>query len=223
MKAVVLALGKIGLPLAVQIARHGHDVVGCDVSEQVVDLVNRAEEPFPGEAGLAEGLREVVGSGRLRARTDTTAAVAEGADFVVAVPPLYVDEQARPDFGILDVVVDDIARGLKPGTTVCVETTLPMGTTRSRIAPALERGSGLTAEEDFHVIHSPERVYSGRVFEDLEKYPKIVGGLSEAGERRGIEIYRQFFDRAEVRGMGSAEAVLQSAQSGQSIQLARVS
>jgi len=77
-------------------------------------------------------------------------------------------------------------------------------TTRTRIAPALERGSGLRAEEDFFCIFSPERVYSGRIFADLATYPKLVGGLSPPGEQRGVELYRSFLT-AEVRGMGSAE------------------
>jgi UDP-N-acetyl-D-mannosaminuronic acid dehydrogenase len=198
-------LGKIGLPLAAQIARAGHEVVGCDVDERVVELVNAAQPPFPGEAGLAEALEEVVGDGRLRAQTDTAQAVAQGPELVVAVPPLAVDEHARPDWHILDAVVGDIGRGLKAGATVAVETTLPVGTTRERIAPALEQDSGLRAEQDFHVVFSPERVYSGRVFRDLATYPKLVGGLSEAGEARGIELYSAFLE-AEVRAMGSAEA-----------------
>ncbi len=205
MRAVVVALGVVGLPLAAQIARAGHEVVGCDVDARVVETVNAARAPFPGEAGLEEALIEVVGDGRLRAATDTAAAVAQGPELVVAVPPLAVDEHARPDWHILDEVVDDIGRGLRPGTTVAVETTLPVGTTRGRIAPALEERSGLAAEEDFHVVFSPERVYSGRVFQDLATYPKLVGGLSAAGEARGVELYASFLE-AEVHAMGSAEA-----------------
>ena len=207
MRAVVVALGKIGLPLAVQIAGMGHDVVGCDVDERVLDLVNAGKEPFPGEAELDERLKALVAAGRLRAQRDTTAAVADAPDLVVAVPPLYVNDAAEPDWGILDIVVGDIGRGLQPGTTVAIETTLPVGTTRERIAPALEAASGLTEGVDFHLVFSPERVYSGRIFQDLERYPKLVGGLSAAGEARGCELYASFLPaQTEVRGMGSAEA-----------------
>ena len=206
MKAVVVALGKVGLPLAAQIARAGHEVVGCDVDERVVELVNAGTPPFPNEEGLEEALRDATGAGRLRATTDTTAAVADGPDLVVAVPPLYVDDRAQPDWRILDSVVDDVARGLRRGTTVSIETTVPVGTTRERIAPALERGSGLRAEEDFFVVFSPERVFSGRVLRDLASYPKLVGGLSERGETRGVALYEQFIEGADVWGMGSAEA-----------------
>ena len=205
MRAVVVALGKIGLPLAVQVARAGHEVVGCDVNPVVVDAVNAARAPFPGEAGLEEALAEVVGAGRLRAQTDTRAAVAEGPELVLAVPPLVVDTAATPDWGVLDAVVADIGAGLRPGTTVSIETTVPVGTTRERIAPALAAASGLVAEKDFHTVFSPERVYSGRVFSDLATYPKLVGGLSTEGEARGVELYGAFLD-AEVWPMGSAEA-----------------
>ncbi|HSD77065.1 MAG TPA: nucleotide sugar dehydrogenase [Solirubrobacteraceae bacterium] len=205
MRAVVVALGKIGLPLAAQIARAGHDVIGCDIDPRVVDAVNGAEPPFPGEAGLAEALRETVGAGRLRAVGDTTAAVAEGADLVIAVPPLHVDERARPDYSALDAVARAIGAGLRAGSVVSVETTLPVGTLRGRFAPALAAGSGLQPEAGFWAVHSPERVFSGRVFRDLATYPKLVGGLSDEGEARAVALYESFLD-AEVRPMGSAEA-----------------
>lgn len=222
MRVVVVALGKIGLPLAAHIARAGHAVVGCDVDPRVCELVNAARAPFPGEAGLEEALAEVVGDGRLRAQTDTKAAVAEGADLVIAVPPLVVDADARPDWRILDRVVNDIACGLRGaadrgrrGTVVCVETTLPVGTTRRRVAPALAAESTLAPERDFFTAFSPERVYSGRIFADLRRYPKLVGGCSAEGEARAAELYRSFIERrpagedgppTEVWAMGSAEA-----------------
>jgi UDP-N-acetyl-D-mannosaminuronic acid dehydrogenase len=204
-RAVVVALGKVGLPLVARIALAGHEVVGADVDQRVVDLVNAGKAPFPNEAGLPEALATTVADGRLRAVSDTAAAVAEGPDLVVAVPPLVVDASARPDWGILDAVVTDIGRGLKAGTTVSIETTVPVGTTRARVAPALEAASGLREGTDFHVVFSPERIFSGRAIADLDKYPKLVGGLSPAGEARGIELYASFLD-AEVRGLGSAEA-----------------
>ena len=205
MRTVVVALGKIGLPVAVKMALAGHEVVGCDVDPRVVDLVNQGHAPFPGEPGLEEALQQLVPAGALRATTDTAAAVAQGPSLVITVPPLVVDAEARPDFRILDAVLADIGRGLQPGAVVCVETTLPVGTTRARVAPLLEEHSGLRAEEDFFAVHSPERVYSGRVFSDLDAYPKLVGGLTSEGEQRAVDLYRSFL-QAEVWGMGSAEA-----------------
>jgi UDP-N-acetyl-D-glucosamine dehydrogenase len=205
MNVVVVALGKIGLPLAVHVAHAGHHVTGCDVDAAVCQQVNAATAPFPGEARLDERLAEAVGAGRLRATTDTTDAVAAGAELVLAVPPLMIDSERRPDFTAVDAVAGAVGRGLRPGTLVSFESTLPVGTTRGRIAPRLVEESGLALERELFVIHSPERVYSGRIFQDLDRYPKLVGGVGPASERRGVELYRSFIS-AEVRAMGSAEA-----------------
>ncbi|MBA4246753.1 MAG: nucleotide sugar dehydrogenase [Microbacterium sp.] len=214
MKIAVVALGKIGLPLAVQFASKGHEVVGIDVNPATVDLVNAGTTPFPGEANLAEQLAEVVPAGRLRATTDYADGI-PGAQVVVVVVPLFVDENAVPDFGWMDDATRSIAAHLSPGALVAYETTLPVGTTRTRWKPMLERHSSLTEGVDFHVVFSPERVLTGRVFADLRKYPKLVGGLSDAGAARAVEFYEAALDFDErpdlargngVWNLGSAEA-----------------
>ncbi len=194
MKITVVALGKIGLPLAVQFARKGHTVIGTDVNETTVNKVNDGIEPFPGEeAHLGEFLTEVVKSGKLTATTNTTAAVAQ-SDVIVVVVPLFVDEEGLPDFGWIDAATEAIGRGLKPGALVCYETTLPVGTTRTRFTPALEKISGLKAGIDFQTIFSPERVFTGRIFADLRKYPKLVGGIDAASGTRGVKFYEAVLD-----------------------------
>ncbi len=193
MKIAVVALGKIGLPLAVQFAKKGHHVIGCDVNPKTVELVNAGTEPFPGEAHLDTYMKEVVASGHLTATTDTTSAVAS-SEAVVIVVPLFVDNDGVPDFGWMDEATEKIAAGLKPGTLVSYETTLPVGTTRNRFAKALEKGSGLVAGKDFHLVFSPERVLTGRVFADLRKYPKLVGGINETSTAAGVKFYEAVLD-----------------------------
>ena len=214
MKITVVALGKIGLPLAVQFAGRGHDVIGTDSNASVVALVNAGTEPFPGEAELAERMAAVVADGRLRASTDTAAAVTE-SDVVVVVVPLFVDQDSKPDFGWMDSATADIGRGLKPGTLVVYETTLPVGTTRTRWKPQLEQQSGLIEGIDFHLAFSPERVLTGRIFADLRRYPKLIGGLSDVGAKvtqRFYEDVLEFDQRTDlprrngVWDLGSAEA-----------------
>ncbi|MBM0225670.1 nucleotide sugar dehydrogenase [Micromonospora sp. ATA51] len=214
MNICVVALGKIGLPLAVQFASKGHRVIGADVSERVVRLVNDGAVPFPGETDLDVKLKEAVAAGLLSATTDTAAAVAE-SEAVVVVVPLFVDADGVPDFGWMDDATRAIAAGLKPGTLVSYETTLPVGTTRNRWAPMLEEGSGLTAGKDFHLVFSPERVLTGRVFADLRRYPKLVGGIDEASAEHGVRFYEavlDFDERADLNrpngvwDLGSAEA-----------------
>ena len=215
MRVAVVALGKIGLPLAVQFADAGCEVVGVDVNQHTVDLVNQGVEPFPGEDFLQEKLSVLVPAGRLRATTDYAEAI-PGADAVVLVVPLFVnDETWEPDFGWMDAATASLAEHLTPGTLVSYETTLPVGTTRNRWKPMIEQISGLKEGVDFDLVFSPERVLTGRVFADLRKYPKLVGGLSDRGTKAGIEFYKQvltFDERPDlprengVWDMGSAEA-----------------
>ncbi len=214
MNITVVALGKIGLPLAVQFAKSGHRVFGADVNPATVDLVNKGIEPFPGEAFLQDYLTEVVTSGQLTATTDTASAVRE-SDAVVVVVPLFVDNEGIPDFEWMDAATRSIAQGLQPGTLVSYETTLPVGTTRERFSDMLAEGSGLTAGTDFHLVFSPERVLTGRVFADLRNYPKLVGGIDEESTAAGVRFYEsvlQFIDRDDlprpngVWDLGTAEA-----------------
>lgn len=206
MKICVVALGKIGLPLAVQFASKGHQVIGADVSERVVKLVKDGAVPFPGEADLDVKLKEAVAAGLMSATTDTAAAVAE-SEAVVVVVPLFVDADGTPDFGWMDNATQAIARGLKPGTLVSYETTLPVGTTRNRWAKMLAEGSGLTAGEDFFLVFSPERVLTGRVFADLRRYPKLVGGIDDESARRGVDFYQAVLDFDERPDLDRANGV----------------
>ena len=218
MRIAVVALGKIGLPLAVQYAEKGHEVIGVDVNPRTVEAVNAGIEPFPGEARLADklaALSPATGSGALRATTDYAEAV-PGADAVVLVVPLFVDDATwEPDFAWMDDATRSLAAHLTPSTLISYETTLPVGTLRGRFKPMIEEISGLREGADFHLVFSPERVLTGRVFADLRRYPKLVGGLDEAGTQAGIAFYESVLDFDErddlprpngVWDMGTAEA-----------------
>ncbi|MDQ0644589.1 nucleotide sugar dehydrogenase [Microbacterium murale] len=201
MRIAVVALGKIGLPLAVQFADSGHEVIGVDVNQAAVNTINEGLEPFPGEAHLQEKLSELIPAGRLRATSDYADAI-PGADAVVLVAPVFVnDETWEPDFRYMDAATRSLAEHLTPGTLVSYETTLPVGTTRNRWKPMLEEGSGLVEGKDFHLAYSPERVLTGRVFADLRKYPKLIGALSDEGNRLARAFYEavlQFDERPDL-------------------------
>ncbi|WP_246954741.1 nucleotide sugar dehydrogenase [Brachybacterium sp. Marseille-Q7125] len=215
MKVAVVALGKIGLPLAVQFADAGHEVIGVDVNPRQVELINQATEPFPGEAHLQEKLSELVPAGKLKATTEYAEAI-PGADAIVIVVPLFVnDETWEPDFAWMDSATESLAEHLTPGTLISYETTLPVGTLRGRFVPMIEKISGLTESKDFFAVFSPERVLTGRVFQDLRRYPKLIGAISEEGARRAREFYESAltFDEREdlprpngVWDLGSPEA-----------------
>jgi nucleotide sugar dehydrogenase len=204
-KIAVVGLGHIGLPLAVQYASRGHEVVGCDIAQRIVDAIERGVSPHDDEQALVERVPQLVEAGRLRATTDTAQGVRD-AEVVVVIVPVVVDDAREIDFGPIDAATQDIARGLQRDTLVVYETTLPVGTTRDRFGPMLEEGSGL-GREDFMLAFSPERVLVGRVLLDLRRYPKIVGGTSEESTRRAVEFYRSVLDEGtEVWAVASAEA-----------------
>ena len=213
-RVTVVGLGRIGLPLAVQIAGKGFRVSGADINPETAALISGGRVPFAGEPGLAERLGAAVTAGLLTATTDTTGAVAE-SDVVVIVVPLVTNPAGEPDYSAIDAATAAVAAGLRPGTLVSYETTLPVHTTRRRFAPALSAGSGLTPGHDFALCHSPERVSSGRIFADLRRYPKLVGGIDADSGARAAIFYASILDFDErpdlarpngVWDLGSAEA-----------------
>ena len=193
MKITVVGMGKIGLPLAVQYAKKGNTVTGIDINPKTVDLINQGLETFPEEAHLKEYLADVVGEGLLHATLDYEEGI-KSADVVVVVVPLFVNDKAEPDFSAMDQATQSIGSHLKKGSLICYDTTLPTGCTRTRFVPALEKQSGLKVGVDFSVVFSPERVFTGRVFEDLKKYPKIVGGITQECTNKGVNFYSQVLD-----------------------------
>ena len=214
MQIAVVGLGKIGLPLAVQYAASGQKVMGIDLNPEVVALVNAGTVPFPGEYQLPEKLADAVSQGLITATTDYAEAIPQ-SDVIVVVVPLLVDADYVPDFTYLDSATQSLAKHLTPGTLISYETTLPIGTTRTRWRPMIEELSGLSEGTDFHLVFSPERVLTGRVFQDLRRYPKLIGGLSPAGAEQAREFYEtvlQFDERTDlprpngVWDLGTAEA-----------------
>jgi nucleotide sugar dehydrogenase len=213
-EVTVVGLGKIGLPLAAQIAGKGFRVHGVDRNPDVTRLVAQGSPPFPGESGLAERLRAAVDAGTLVPTSDTARAVAQ-SNVVIVVVPLVTDSAGRPDYSAVDAATAAVAAGLQAGTLVSYETTLPVRTTRRRLGPALAAGSGLSLGRDFMLCHSPERVSSGTVFADLRRYPKLVGGIDARSGKSADVFYSSILDFDErpdlarpngVWDLGSAEA-----------------
>lgn len=203
-KVAVVGLGKIGLPLAVQFASSGLRVIGCDISPKVVDTVNKGQSHIHEEPGLHERVADATSSGYLSATTDTTAAVRD-SNVVVIIVPLLVDEQHNIDYRNVDAATAAVAAGLQRNTLVIYETTLPVGTTRTRFGPALEQGSKGRVGFDFSLAFSPERVYSGRIFRDLQQYPKVLGGVTAQCTSKAEAFYSVALNGAPVLPMQNAD------------------
>jgi nucleotide sugar dehydrogenase len=200
----VVGAGKMGLPLAAQFADHGWHVIAVDVQQAVVDSINEGRSHVEEEPGLAELVRKAHTGGRLRATTNGAEAARE-ADVVVLIVPVMLDDARQPDYRYMDAAVGSIAPGIHHGSLVIFETTLPVGDTRERFTPRLERVSGLKADSDFFVAFSPERLYSGAALRNLATYPKLVGGIGQASTTLAATFYDAVLD-TEVVAMSNAEA-----------------
>jgi nucleotide sugar dehydrogenase len=200
----LVGAGKMGLPLAAQFAGHGWRVTAVDVNEAVVAAINEGRSHVGEEPGLVEAVADAHASGRLTATTSGTEA-ARSSDVVVIIVPVMLNDRRQPDYRYMDAAVEAVGPGLHAGSLVIFETTLPVGDTRGRYVPALEKASALTVEDDLYVAFSPERLLSGHVFQNLATYPKLVGGIGPASTARAAAFYDSVLD-AEVVAMSNAEA-----------------
>ncbi len=204
----VVGLGKVGLPLAVQYAQHGWQVIGCDTNHNVVEMINAGHSPIQEEPELSTGIAIAVARSRFSATQDITKAVSQ-AEVVIVIVPVTLNNKHEVDFAEIDAVTAEIGAGLTPDTLVIYETTLPVGTTARRFAPMLEHSSHLRAGHDFFLAYSPERVSCGTAFRDLRNYPKIVGAINERSAVASNIFYRSTLEVESIilASMDEAEFV----------------
>ncbi|MEW9855001.1 UDP-N-acetyl-D-mannosamine dehydrogenase [Novosphingobium sp. M1R2S20] len=188
----VVGLGYIGLPTAAVIARSGCKVRGLDVSQRVVDTINRGEIHIE-EVDLDGLVQGVVARGLLSASTT----VAPADVFVIAVPTPF-DKDHAPDISYVLSAGEAIAPVLKSGDVVILESTSPVGTTehlRDLIAArrADLRVPGLTRETpDIAIAYCPERVLPGRILEELTNNDRSIGGITPRCARKALAFYKRF-------------------------------
>ena len=169
----VCGLGYVGLPLAVDKAKHGFRTIGFDVQQKKVDMVN-AGENYIGDVVDAD-LRELVSSGMLRATSDFS--FVQDVDFIAICVPTPLDLHQQPDIRYVRDSARTIAKFLKKGSIVVLESTTYPGTTEDLLKPILEEGSGLTCGTDFYLGFSPERVDPGNLLYKTSNTPKVVGAV----------------------------------------------
>ena len=186
----VCGLGYVGLPLAVDKARHGFKTIGFDVQQEKVDLVN-AGQNYIGDVVDAE-LADLVQSGMLSATTDFSKVC--DVDFIAICVPTPLDAHQQPDISYVKNSTIEIAKYLKPGTMVVLESTTYPGTTEELLKPILEQGSGLKCGEDFYLGFSPERVDPGNLVYKTSNTPKVVGAIGDDAAEVISMVYRAILE-----------------------------
>ena len=174
----VIGLGYVGLPLAVAFARAGYQATGIDLNGGKIETIQAGRSYIPDVPTLQ--VSELVGKGMLRATTDY-AVVADLDVIFICVPTPYTAAKA-PDISFIESASRDIARHIRPGQLVILQSTTYPGTTEEAVLPILESG-GLKAGVDFHLAFSPERVDPGNRAFTVANTPKVVGGLTPACSR----------------------------------------
>ena len=187
MKLNVIGLGYIGLPTAAIFADNDVQVIGVDVTESVVNTINRGgihiEEP-----GLAELVKKVVEKGNLKASLTPTEADA----FIVAVPtPSFKDDYKGCDLKYVKSAVKTILPFIKKGNVVILESTIAPRTTEDEIKPIFEE-FGFKVGEDVYLAHCPERVLPGQILDELINNNRIVGGITQNCTDKASEVYKTF-------------------------------
>ncbi len=191
MKIGIVGLGYVGLPLAVAFAEAGHEVVGLDTDPRKIEALNAGRsyiEDIPDETLAPLG-------GRLAASTEY--ARLEPCEAVIVCVPTPLTSAREPDLTYLIEASNALAKVLRPGQLIVLESTTYPGTTRERLLPILEE-SGMSAGEDFHLAFSPERIDPGRTDYTIRTTPKLVGGMTEACAERARELYSLICDEVVV-------------------------
>jgi UDP-N-acetyl-D-glucosamine dehydrogenase len=182
----VVGLGYVGLPLAVEKAKAGFKTIGFDIQQKRVDMVNRGEN-YIGDV-VQEDLSSLVKSWMFRATTDYS--LIGECDFIAICVPTPLDAYQQPNISYVKSSVQEIAKYLKKGSIVVLESTTYPGTTEELVKPLLEQGSGLVCGEDFYLGFSPERVDPGNLLYKTKNTPKVVGGIGKDATEVIAAMYR---------------------------------
>jgi UDP-N-acetyl-D-glucosamine dehydrogenase len=183
-RAGVIGLGYVGLPLAVEFAKAGLTVVGIDLDDRKIQAINRGQS-YILDVSEAD-VQTAVKAGRLTATTDF-AALAD-VDTINICVPTPLRKTKDPDLSYIVSAVEQIAKFLKPGQLVVLESTTYPGTTDEVVQPMLEEG-GLKAGVDFYLAFSPERVDPGNPQFHTANIPKVVGGVNEDSTEAAAALY----------------------------------
>lgn len=203
--AGVVGLGYVGLPLAVEKAKAGFTTIGFDVQSAKVDMVN-AGHNYIGDI-VDSDLAALVQAGTLSATNDFSRI--RELDFIAICVPTPLDKHQEPDISFVRDSAKAVAKYLKPGTMVVLESTTYPGTTEELIKPILEKGSGLVCGKDFYLGFSPERVDPGNRIYKTKNTPKVVGAIGEDAAEVISAMYRAVLDGEVYTVSGPAVAEME--------------
>jgi len=186
----VIGMGYVGLPLAVEIANAGIQVVGIDLDHSKIEKINAGSSYIPDVPSSA--VQTHVTAKRLRAVADFS--VIQGLDALIICVPTPLGKTKDPDLSMVVSAVDRIAENQRVGQVVVLESTTYPGTTEELILPKLEE-HGLKVGKDFFLAFSPERVDPGNATFNTFNTPKVIGGVTPQCLEAASKLYSHFIQR----------------------------
>ncbi len=202
-KIGVIGLGYVGLPLAMEFSKAGFDVTGIEIDKDKVRMINQGECYI--QDIKRDELKDLVKNNRLKATVDFS--VLKEMDAVSICVPTPLRKTRDPDISYIISAVEEVAKYLRPGQLVILESTTYPGTTREVILPRLE-ARNLRVGRDFFLAFSPERVDPGNKIYTIRNTPKIVSGITKKCTSIAVTLYEQIIDEVvPVSTTESAEMV----------------
>jgi UDP-N-acetyl-D-glucosamine dehydrogenase len=201
-KVAVIGLGYVGLPLSLLAAKKGYDVTGIDLDAKKVDFINKRKDPI-GEEFIARNIKSTT----LKASSDFSSV--SSADIVIVCVPTPVEHDYQPNLRPLKGAVSSIAKNIKKGALVIIESTINPGVCDEIVIPLIEKESGFKLNADFFVSHCPERINPGDSKWSVENIPRVAGSSDPQGLKKTVSFYESIIE-APIKAMGSikeAEAV----------------
>lgn len=195
----VVGLGYVGLPFAVEKAKIGFQVTGIEENKRRADKVNAGENYIPDVND--DEFKTLVKAGKIRATSDYS--VVPELDVIVIAVPTPLSKNLTPDLQYVERVTEQVAKYLRPGQLISLESTTYPGTTEELMLPVLET-SGLKVDVDYFLVHSPERVDPGNARYTTKNTTKVVGGVGKNSHQVGVTFYSQTIEK--VVGVSSAKA-----------------
>lgn len=199
----IMGMGYVGFPLALATHAQGFDVIAFDVDEKKVDSLNKGKSYLKGieDASVAT----LLANGKFKASTDTK--VLKEADAILMCVPTPLNKYREPDMSYVEATTAMIAKELRPGQLVILESTTYPGTTEEMLKPMLEAG-GLKCGEDFYLAYSPEREDPGNGFYSTHSIPKVVGADDDKSRKLAVALYGNITVKVvPVSSAATAEAV----------------
>ncbi|WP_258084937.1 UDP-N-acetyl-D-mannosamine dehydrogenase [Thermococcus thermotolerans] len=184
----VIGLGYIGLPTAIMFANAGFHVTGYEIRRDVVEKINSGKAHIV-EPEIDDLLKKAIENGTLRATSDPEDIKNKDVYIICVQTPLKEDK--TPNLEYLQNAVETVAKVMKRGSLVIIESTVPPLTT-VKMAKLIEEITGFKPGEHFYMVHAPERVMPGRIFKELVYNSRIFGGITPESAELAERLYRSF-------------------------------